>query len=294
MLISIVIPHRNTPEKLERLLNSIPSNIETIVVDDGSQRDKIKYLKFLDRKFKMNTCFIWNKAINAGIARNDGVQRAKGRWIIFADADDEFITGALEKLKEFLEKSRSDVVYFYSKAIKEGSHELSLRTQAYNKLLDEFPKNKSNICFEWVVPWGKAIRSDFMKTKNLHFASRVASNDVEFSTDLALSRPKLDSFKEEVYICYESNDSLTATRTVEKCEARFLASISRNFKLLRNFSFIQFNYNVQYYLGLKPLSSLSRFVSYTSLFILNFSIAIIMNILISTKFSLLKPYRKRK
>lgn len=277
MLISIVIPHRNTPEKLERLLNSIPSNIETIVVDDGSQGDKIKYLKLLERKFKMNTCFIWNKAVNAGVARNNGVQRAKGRWIIFADADDEFITTTLEKLKEFLEKSGSDVVYFYSKAIKEGTHELSLRTHAYNKMLDEFPKNKNNICFEWVVPWGRAIRADFIKTKNLQFASRIASNDIEFSTDLALSRPSLGSFKKEVYICYESNNSLTATRTREKCEARFLASASRNFKLLCHFSLRKFSYNVQYYLGLRPFSSLVRFVYYTPIFIINFLIALIVN-----------------
>jgi glycosyltransferase involved in cell wall biosynthesis len=84
--ISIVIPVFNRKEQLKCLLRSIyDSNykdFEVIVVDDGSTENlsTIKY-DFPDIKYiKQNNS-------GPGIARNNGVKKAKGRIIAFTDSD---------------------------------------------------------------------------------------------------------------------------------------------------------------------------------------------------------------
>lgn len=96
---TIIIPHHNIPELLKRCIDSIPNNpeIQIIVVDDNS-KDGDNYLKkysFLNRD---NLLFISTKeGRGAGYARNIGLSKARGKWLLFADADDFFTNNFLGK-----------------------------------------------------------------------------------------------------------------------------------------------------------------------------------------------------
>ena len=101
MKLSIIIPYYNggayTNELLERLAPQITSEVEVILVDDGSQTP-----------FK--TDFKWCKVIrkkNGGCAsaRNRGLKWAKGDYISFLDADDMVPEYFVERL---LEKAKGD------------------------------------------------------------------------------------------------------------------------------------------------------------------------------------------
>ncbi|NJM48283.1 MAG: glycosyltransferase family 2 protein [Alkalinema sp. RU_4_3] len=90
-LITVVIPLYNGAEFIERTLRSVMAqtygNLEILVVDDGSTDDSAQLVKALagqDDRIRLIP------KPNGGVAsaRNLGIQRARGEWIGFVDADD--------------------------------------------------------------------------------------------------------------------------------------------------------------------------------------------------------------
>jgi len=86
LLISIIIPTRNSGKFLEKCLISIKNqtyrNIEIIVVDNDST-DKTKEIS---RKY---TEFIFDKGPERSAQRNFGAFKSKGRYLLFIDSDME-------------------------------------------------------------------------------------------------------------------------------------------------------------------------------------------------------------
>lgn len=114
-MISVVIPLYNKEPIIERTLKSVLSqdydDFEVVVVDDGST-DKSLSLAFSCRegtKVPMNV--ITQENGGPSKARNTGVKHAKGEWIVFLDADDELLPGALSHLAELV-SSHKEVSFF--------------------------------------------------------------------------------------------------------------------------------------------------------------------------------------
>lgn len=111
--VSIIIPVYNAEKYLSRCLNSILkqtySNIEIILVDDGSE-DKSSYLcdryAILDRRIKA-----YHKS-NEGvsIARNYGIEKCNGEYIVFVDSDDYLISECIETLVKLVRNEEEPVL----------------------------------------------------------------------------------------------------------------------------------------------------------------------------------------
>lgn len=97
-MISVVIPLYNKAHTIVDTLNSVFSqtyqDFEIIIVDDGSTDNGVEVINehFKDKRLRII------KQLNGGvsIARNTGIKAAKGRWIAFLDADDEWMPEYLE------------------------------------------------------------------------------------------------------------------------------------------------------------------------------------------------------
>jgi glycosyltransferase involved in cell wall biosynthesis len=260
MSVIILIPHKNSVNKLCRLLDSIPEEISVLVVDDDSETATLERLKGIFSTSYRNVKLIRNMSSerNAGTARNVAIKNCPidTEWVIFADADDEFNEGAFRRLVSYLGHNKSDdVVFFNCVARKEHSKEEGSRCDSYRKLISCWPSNKRSIAFEWPVPWGKAIRIDrVIRPNGLEFASRSAGNDMEFSAKLALTHSVVNVFSEDVYICYESQNSLTATLTPQKALDRLKANINCNRLYYSDgVEFIRYNYALTFFLKAFPL-----------------------------------------
>lgn len=100
-LISVIVPVYNLENELPRCLDSILAqtytNIEIIVVDDGSKDGSAEVLRHyaeLDKRIKL--IFQNNSGVTS--ARLRGVAEASGNWIGFIDGDDEIEPGMYERL----------------------------------------------------------------------------------------------------------------------------------------------------------------------------------------------------
>lgn len=87
---SIIIPHKNIPDLLQRCLDSISprEDVQVIVVDDNSDLLIVDFEHFpgIDRD---DVELIFPKdGKGAGYTRNVGLDHAVGKWLLFVDADD--------------------------------------------------------------------------------------------------------------------------------------------------------------------------------------------------------------
>lgn len=93
MLISVVIPLYNKAHTIVNTLNTVMCqtyrDFEVIIVNDGSTDDGVEVI---GKNFNDSRIRIVNQE-NAGVsvARNTGIKAAKGEWIAFLDADDEWM-----------------------------------------------------------------------------------------------------------------------------------------------------------------------------------------------------------
>jgi glycosyltransferase involved in cell wall biosynthesis len=90
-LVSVIIPVFNAEEHLDRLFSSLQGqlyqNFEVIVIDDGSTDDSGSLCKAYQHKFsKFRYFYQHNSGVSA--ARNFGIEKISGHYMMFIDADD--------------------------------------------------------------------------------------------------------------------------------------------------------------------------------------------------------------
>jgi len=90
------------------VLNQSRSNVEVIVVDDGSTDDtKAVLMPYIaSKKIK----YFYQKNKGASSARNFGIEKACGQYIGFLDADDIFLPGMIECCLKEIEEKNMDLV----------------------------------------------------------------------------------------------------------------------------------------------------------------------------------------
>lgn len=110
-LVSVIVPVYNTGKEASKLVDlflSIYDNIEIVLVDDGSEDDS---LKLLQEKQKQNKkVFVYTKKNGgASSARNFGIDKATGEYILFMDSDDEVEKSYVKKLVAAITKKGVDL-----------------------------------------------------------------------------------------------------------------------------------------------------------------------------------------
>lgn len=144
LLVSIITPTFNSEEYLGQTINSVLNqtykNWELILVDDCSTDKTIELIKSYQKKHP-NISLIKNTSNQgAGVARNKGINAAKGDFIAFLDADDLWKPNKLEVQINLMIKGNLDVCFSSYDLIDEEGSELFKRVNAlpeltYNKLL---------------------------------------------------------------------------------------------------------------------------------------------------------------
>jgi len=108
MKISVVIPTRNRPDFMERVLTSLHGQTrkpDEIVVIDSS--DDTTYKNKLIEKYSGIPLTWLSSAPSVCIQRNLGIRAATGDWIFLCDDDIELCSDYLEKLDEHVQRNPS-------------------------------------------------------------------------------------------------------------------------------------------------------------------------------------------
>ena len=102
--VSIITPLYNSEKYIADAIDSVLlqsyHDFELIIIDDCSKDNSVAKVKnYTDIRIQL-ICLKENKG--AGIARNKGIDAAKGRYIAFLDSDDSWLPNKLEKQVHFM------------------------------------------------------------------------------------------------------------------------------------------------------------------------------------------------
>ena len=227
---SIIIPHYNNPSDLQRCLDSVPcrDDLEVIVVDDHSDPGKVDFEHFpgLDRP-DTSVVFCDGKAGKGpGYARNVGLERAKGRWVVFSDSDDYF-TPAFGEVLDRRMGSDAEVIYF---KVCRRSTDGAVRPYAlFNDAIDQARSSgvPDPISFGVPSPVAKMIRRDFLMSHGIRYQQITCGDDILFSVRMALSLRRHELSDDVIYCVCDRPGSLTRNNdwhsfrnyTIACCEA---------------------------------------------------------------------------
>ena len=105
-LFSIIIPVYNREDCIGRCMQSIAAqsfnSYELIIVNDGSTDDTLQ--KITDFESEFEACQVISYRENKGVnyARNRGIEKATGKFLLFLDSDDQLTDKALTNIGQYL------------------------------------------------------------------------------------------------------------------------------------------------------------------------------------------------
>lgn len=218
--VSIIIPVFNTEKYLKRCIDSLIQQtlkeIEIICVNDGSKDKSLNILEEYAQKDSRIT--IINKS-NEGqsIARNIGIQKAKGEYIGFVDSDDWVDKDFYEKLYNTATKTNSEIAVagiIRLHKFNRKNHLLikdCISTDNYQKKIEicDVP-DKSYV-------WNKIYKRSELQKNNLTFKPGVIYEDVIFTPQVLNKLKRLVSVP-NTYYYYWRNANSTVTLRSEKAK----------------------------------------------------------------------------
>jgi len=187
-LISVIIPCYNAQEHLHQCLNSVLGQesvgIEVICVDDGSSDCTPDILRsYAEQDSRVTVICQENKF--AGVARNRGLDAAKGKYVAFMDSDDFYLPGALHSLLQAAEKYDADVIKGSFCYLDITDQNCYLNCYSTNSCV---PKNR-RLSFQNMperllnttdVPWNGLYRRSFLTENGIRFNALRCVNDHSF------------------------------------------------------------------------------------------------------------------
>ena len=216
---SVIIPHKNTPALLQRCLDSLASqpDMEIIVVDDNSSPDLVDFNHFPGSERADVQTVLTKEGRGAGYARNVAMAIARGRWLIFVDADD-MVTPEFSSLIASHRDDDVDMVLFKAASIVEQTGEPSNRHLHHNQAIEGALKGQESerqAAIGVAAPWCRMIKRELVTKNNLRFDETMVANDVMFISRCVCMADGFAFDPGVLYVITERRDSLITSHRVD-------------------------------------------------------------------------------
>ena len=226
---SVIVPvWRGAACYLPRLLDSIPerNGIEVIVVDNS--KDPLKREEINSKRDY--TLLNVSCDRHAGGSRNEGIRVAKGKWLLFADADDYYSSEAFDIFYGYLDSS-AEIVFTCPQGVYLDSGEYSDRGLKYSNMVHRYLDgliSEEDLRYGYSTPWAKMVSHDLVNREELKFDEIRACNDVYFSAISGYYARKIEAVRAVTYFVTVNRGSLTRLRDFEVLSARLYGLTHRN------------------------------------------------------------------
>lgn len=205
-LISIIVPIYKVEKYLnkciESILNQTYSNLEIILIDDGSpdkSGDICDFYKNKDSRIKV----IHKKNGGVSSARNIGLDISKGKYIMFVDGDDYIDKNMVMGLYRLIKEQSADIAIGGVNDVDENNNQVNMskkvttftinQLEAIRELLDE--KYFNSVC------WGKLYEAWLWKDKRFNENIKIGE-DLEILYDIFERVKKVVVNTEKCYYYY--------------------------------------------------------------------------------------------
>ncbi len=174
--VSIIIPVYNAEKTIERCVESLiygkETNIEILLIDDCSADNSWDKCKKLQEKYKNIRCFQNRKNQGVSYTRNQGIDHANGKYILFVDSDDWVSGNYVQQLIQAAENNADKFVlcgYHYINKIEDTEQIFVFDKKNSESVVEE------NEYFSLIGAiliqqlWNKVFLHDIIKKHHLYF-----------------------------------------------------------------------------------------------------------------------------
>ena len=215
MRFSFVVPIYNVEKYIARCIESLISqtyeDIEIVLIDDGSPDSSYKICEEYQKKDAR--IFLYQKE-NGGLsdARNYGIERAHGDYVIFVDSDDYIDTECCEKLLPYT-KNKPDIIRCNAMRVGEESGLMCPEPIDRDKIYSgiEYMKTMMSSRGMSMAAWLNVFRREFLAENALAFKKGILHEDEEFTPRAYLKAESIiDSGIPFYYYVIRENSIMTA------------------------------------------------------------------------------------
>lgn len=246
--VSIIIPVFNAGLTIEHCLHSLQiqtyENIEIILVDDASSDDscdKIQQHIEQDPRIKL---FQQVQNNGASASRNIGINKARGTYVFFLDADDWLEVNAIESLVSLAIEKDSDFVCAshiqnfddHSKKKEDGTpnHDLLFESNDLINYIKNY-LNKPYYFTLFVHCWGKLYKLQTIHQHKLEFNQRLSQlEDVNFNFQY-LQYCESVSYKNDFLYHHRISQQSQSMSTLSGVEENAIEKILTAFRPIKDF-----------------------------------------------------------
>lgn len=229
--LSVIVPLYNCEKYLEKAIDSVlQQNLsldeyEIIIVDDGSADRGKNIAEELSKKYDNIKVFSQQNQ-GPGIARNLGIEKAKGKYLLFLDADDYLEPSTINSALSLAEREQLDILYFNYRE-KRGKN-ISIEPFKFNTdLCGKLMTGEESIAkFKFYHSvWSCIYNKDFVLKSCVRFENQFWGEDVLFIIKLMLQAQRTERVNKVCYNYIRYNiKSLTNSRNKDKSHLRRVVS----------------------------------------------------------------------
>ena len=207
-LVSVIIPYykkrKFISETLDSAINQSYKSLEIIIIYDDVNKTDIEFLKKIAKKDNRIKIIENSEKMGAGKSRNIGIERSKGKYIAFLDADDIWHLDKLKKQINFMEQYEYFISHTTYSIINENKDILGKRVAKNFFRLSEILKS-CDIGTSTVVLHKNLI------TQNIKFASLATKEDFVLWLRILKNNVSIYGLNEDLTFWTKSKNSLSSS-----------------------------------------------------------------------------------
>ena len=237
ILISINIPLHNGEDTIIRAVKSVINSrlyrdlIEIVIVENGSTDQSFEIAQKLAAE--NSNIRVLKSDKGTSFARNLGIEKSKGKWLIFLDADDYLFETDLDIIVENLITNNTDLcVYNYEK----GYKKIELFSEDVELIdnLNPFLVKSLSEPTKYMTVWGKAFNKRIIDESGLKFNTNLrVSEDSDFYLRFLLVIQSLTISSKTLYHYSIDSPSTMRTFSSDKLEG-YIVSLDESSKVLED------------------------------------------------------------
>ena len=236
--LSIIVPVYNVEEYIRPCFESIFKQgldeecFEVIIVNDGTEDRSMEMIQDIIEQHK-NITIINQENLSLSVARNNGIEKAKGQYILMPDSDDLLIENSLKPLIEIAVESQPDLVV--ADFLRMTNEEIENLTTIQQKDFTIQEKTGEQLLLEDLNPyecyvWRTLYRREFLNNENIRFYPGIRFQDVPFTHECYLKAKQCLRIFWNFYIYRQRSNSITHSFNKENA-IKYCIAISRTMDL---------------------------------------------------------------